>query len=201
MSEFWQCALIGEGSSDEALADVLERLMISLRPGDDVSVAPYQWIEEPGDRSVAGRLGALAEEPFDLVFVHRDADTAGWEAREREIFDVGDKRAVPVVPVVMTEAWALAALWDAGDFRRWLASHNGVRLAGIEGLRDPKQVLREYQSRESRGLPNAREFGRFRAELLRGIDIAGPVSELAAWRRLVGAIEEAVVRTRPYLGS
>ena len=53
-----------------------------------------------------------AETEYDLLFVHRDADAAGHEARTREIVDASanmelNVNRVPIVPVRATEAWIL----------------------------------------------------------------------------------------------
>ena len=72
--------------------------MLACRPGDDIAVEVYRP-EKATDRSVAAKLAAIAaDDVYDLVFVHRDADSAGWEAREKEIRSAGEKRAVPVIP-------------------------------------------------------------------------------------------------------
>ena len=107
MSGYWQCALVCEGGSDEPLAETLQSLMLARRPGDDIAVEVYRP-EKAENRSVAAKLAAIAaDDVYDLIFVHRDADSTGWEARAEEIRSAGEKRAVPVIPVRMTETWAL----------------------------------------------------------------------------------------------
>lgn len=41
MSDWWRCGFVGEGTSDDALVDVLGRLTMSLRPGDDIDVSKH----------------------------------------------------------------------------------------------------------------------------------------------------------------
>lgn len=201
VAEYWQCAFIGEGSSDDALAEVLERLMVSLRPGEDVVVSPHQWLEPPASKSVGAKLAALADEPYDLIFVHRDTDArtaASRESRVDEVAEAGDSRVVPVVPVVMTEAWALADLWSDPEFQGWLAAR-GWKRAGIETISDPKEELRAWLSRHQRTLLGDSEFSALRWEVLSAIDVNGDVAALPAWQRLIELIETAVVATRPHL--
>jgi hypothetical protein len=64
-------------------------------------------------KSVAGDLHQRIQEAIqgyelDLLFVHRDAESAGWERRREEIrANSGEFRVVAVVPVKMSEAWLL----------------------------------------------------------------------------------------------
>ena len=200
MSGYWQCALVCEGRSDEPLAETLQSLMLACRPGDDIAVEVYRP-EKATDRSVAAKLAAIAaDDVYDLVFVHRDADSAGWEAREKEIRSAGEKRAVPVIPVRMTETWALAHLWVEEECRKWLADNASVgRLRALEEVSDPKEMLRRWASRDRTSLLAGDDWGRFRSEAIRGIDVEGHVAELNAWRRLRERLEAAMIGCRPYL--
>ena len=77
---------MGEGTSDDALVDVLGRLTMSLRPGDDIDVSKHHWIERPSDRSVKGKVEALRTEPYDLIFIHRDSDAMGGDHEQRRFW-------------------------------------------------------------------------------------------------------------------
>lgn len=171
---------------------------MSLRPGDDIDVSKYHWIERPSDRSVKGKVEALRTEPYDLIFIHRDSDAMGWESRAKEILGCCDERVVPVITVRMTEAWAIAHLWSNGEFRGW-AKSKGVSLKTIESQADPKRLLREYCSRNLRELIPEAEFGYERARIIKSIDIDGCVSELKAWKKLCEQIKEAMVGVKPYI--
>ena len=135
---FIQCALVCEGRSDEPLAETLQSLMLACRPGDDIAVEVYRP-ERATDRSVTAKLAAIAaDDVYDLIFVHRDADSAEWEGREEEIRSAGEKRAVPVIPARMTETWALAHLRVEEECRKWLADNASVgRLRALEEVSDP----------------------------------------------------------------
>lgn len=201
MSEYWRCAFVGEGSSDERLVPVLERLLVSLRPGDDFAFEKHEWRRGSlPDRSVAAKIRALAAEPYDLVFAHRDADSAGIKVRIAECRECQDERVVPVVPIRMTEAWALADLYAEQDFQAWWS---GKRLGfdSIESCADPKSLLREYLSRNRNGLLSPRDFAAKRAEVLKGISVEGPVKRLEAWKMLCQEVEAAMCRVRPYLAG
>lgn len=104
----WYCCLLCEGSSDAALTNVLELLLTRLT-SEPASVSARLDLKG----SVREKLLALHRndaELYDLIFIHRDADTAGIEARLKEIRDAEDSvqdatitPVVPVVPVTMTE--------------------------------------------------------------------------------------------------
>ena len=160
MSGYWQCALVCEGRSDEPLAETLQSLMLACRPGDDIAVEVYRP-ERATDRSVAAKLAVIAaDDVYDLIFVHRDADSAGWEARAEEIRSAGEKRAVPVIPVRMTETWALAHLWAEEERRKWLADNASIgRLRALEEVSDPKKMLRRWASRGRTSLLAGDELG------------------------------------------
>ena len=202
MSGYWQCALVCEGGSDEPLAETLQSLMLTCRPGDDIAVEVYRP-ERATDRSVTAKLAAIAaDDVYDLIFVHRDADNAGWEARAEEIRSAGEKRAVPVIPVRMTETWALAHLWAEEECRKWLADNASVgRLRALEEVSDPKEMLRRWASRGRTSLLAGDDWGRFRSEAIRGIDVEGHVAELSAWRRLRERLEVTMIRCRPHLAG
>jgi len=176
--------------------------MLACRPGDDIAVEVYRP-EKAENRSVAAKLAAIAaDDVYDLVFVHRDADSAGWEARAEEIRSAGEKRAVPVIPVRMTETWALAHLWAEGECRKWLADNASVgRLRALEEVSDPKEMLRRWASRGRTSLLVGDDWGRFRSEAIRGIDVEGHVAELDAWRRLRERLEVAMIGCRPHLAG
>lgn len=204
MAEYWQCGFVGEGPSDDHLIPVLEELLMRLRPAADVVLEAHQWVEKPADRSVAAKVWALRGEPYDLIFLHRDADSVGWEARAQEIRaaaeSASDERLVPVIPIHMTEAWALADLWSQNDFREW-CSGEGLTFTSFERKADPKEILRQYLSREGRGLIAPKEFADASAGVLRNIAIDGPLKELDGWKRLIKEVREAMCRRMPHLDS
>ena len=202
MSGYWQCALVCEGRSYEPLAETLQSLMLACRPGDDIAVEVYRP-ERATDRSVTAKLAAIAaDDVYDLIFVHRDADSAGWEARAEEIRSAGEERAVPVIPERMTETWALAHLWAEGECRKWLADNASVgRLRALEEVSDPKKMLRRWASRDRTFLLAGDDWGRFRSEAIRGLDVVGHVAELGAWRRLRARREAALIGCRPHLAG
>jgi hypothetical protein len=146
--------LVGEGASDEALVWVIRWLLRQLLPGVRVEGGCANLGDLPSARDLAGRvIHAISEEPCDVLFVHRDADTAGRSPRVEEIGRaVHEARRrqgilipiVPVVPVRMRETWLLT---DEGAIRRAAGNPNGrmplnlPRVRDLERLADPKTAL------------------------------------------------------------
>ncbi|WP_321780434.1 hypothetical protein [Schaalia cardiffensis] len=198
MSEYWYCTFVGEGTSDDALVKVLGDLILHMRPGADVHIEPFEWIERPKDKSVASKAEKLRDEPFDLIFIHRDTDGKDWEARANEVLSIGDERLVPVIPIRMTEAWALASLWDQEPFQQW-CSKKGLSFDVFEKMADPKQMLKEYLSGEGRRLISDKDFSTERARVLEAIEIDGGVKRLKGWKELRKQIDVAMSRVRQHV--
>lgn len=205
-----QYTLLGDGPSDACLKHAIEwalrRCLAAPAPG---LVGSFIWREAPDARGTE-RLTplerkvayALNQAPCDLLFVHRDAESSGSDARLEEIERATEgcsSLTVPVVPVRMTEAWLLcreAAIRQAAD-----NPHGTTRLPiplvkHLEREKDPKDALRNCLdvASEKRG----RHLDRFRrdhgiraqrvAEL---IDDFSPLLVLPAFSRFVSDTRRA----------
>jgi hypothetical protein len=194
-----QFVFLREGSSDDGLIDHLQTLLVDA--GAD---------EVFGERRVfrgktEEKLRAFVDEDFhvDVIFVHRDADGAGREARVKEILEAagavdGCPRVIPVVPVRCTEAWLLS---DEAAIRlvagKPSATHHidMPNLALVEGIADPKSTLKDLigQASDASGGDLARinrEFDRNRSVLLGRLDPFGRVVSLDSWAQLVADIRD-----------
>lgn len=196
--------LICEGSSDAALIYHIQKMLIHCGASEADGTASHRG------RSISEkiRLGLREYGAADLLLVHRDADSAGSDARYAEIEEGVDDSGycgawVAVVPVRMMEAWLLA---DEMAIRRVAGRPRGtapLRLpppGGLEGLADPKQRLREalLNAGEPRG-PRRRKrfsagFGGFRRQLAENLPLGGPLEEVPAWVRFRNDVA-AVLRT------
>lgn len=191
--------LVCEGPSDAALVQPLEALCVEVGASEVSGVAPdLAVLPVPPGRSVAEKVdAALKLEPnANLVFVHRDSDNRDHVARYQEVATAltgHNRQWVAVVPVQETEAWLLV---DPQAIRVAASHPNGKDPLGlphvrrIEELASPKEVLR--QALITACGYTGRRLQRFRkripsihANLVRGIDINGPIKELPAWVRLV----------------
>ncbi|WP_143222784.1 hypothetical protein [Actinomyces oris] len=204
----WYCCLLCEGSSDGALANVLEVLLTQLTC-EPASVSARLDLKG----SVEAKLGTLQKndaELYDLIFIHRDADNAGLKARINEIGNaVGAIEfthpvpVVPVVPVTMTETWALASLLDDQECGTWLRREASLSESTLENRKDTKRLLHHLLSRH---IPNGEllDIGTFsvqRAKILAELNTANgsTLSRLNAWKTMLSEIQNAIHRARPWI--
>lgn len=141
--------LVADGTSDRALVPVLEWLLHTTLPGCAIQSewADFRRLPQPPS-GLAERIAMAVDLfPCDLLFVHRDAETATRRKRVAEIQEARAGIEVPavcVVPVRMTEAWLL---FDEAAIRRASGNPNGTiplklpPLKTIEQLADPKDAL------------------------------------------------------------
>lgn len=194
--DYCQFALLHEGPSDAGLVAVLETLLVEAGFDEVYGEARLK------KGSVGETLASMADnqESFHVVFVHRDADRAGRDARAAEIsraamsvtWAAGDEpRVVPVIPVTMTEAWLLleeTAIRAICGNPRGTEALNLPKLHEIEGIADPKTLLfdalRKAAPRGGRRRVTDREVGSWRSRLLERLDVHGQVTQLSAWKAL-----------------
>jgi hypothetical protein len=148
-------SLMGEGSSDQSLLFIIRWLLGQHVSGVEIIGT---W-PEAGERTAGRDLGeriveCVKAEQSHLLFVHRDADNAGREARVIEIaraMTVARRWlpilpiVVPVVPVRMIETWLLtdeAAIREAARNPSGRMSLPLPRVRDLERIVDPKVVLR-----------------------------------------------------------
>jgi hypothetical protein len=198
--------LLREGSTDNNLMDLLGALLVSA--GADEAI--------PDVRSYGGttadKLERLLNEgaSIDLIFIHRDADRAGYSAREAEIFDAANKfekcpPVIPVTPTTMTESWLLldeAEIRAVANNPSGRADLNLPTLQGVENVADAKQRLKEalviasgLTGRRLEKFNTERNFAIQRSLLLQRLDLEGSVSVLSAFCRLTEDIESFILRT------
>jgi hypothetical protein len=129
--------LLGDGGTDRALVPIVEWAIHRLDPGVDILEPEFRKRSgSVADFLRAFRTGAM------LVFVHRDAESEGYEKRVAEFASSLPGNVVPVIPVRMTEAWLLsdaAAIARAAD--RPEARVIVPPLDRLEDVPDPKQLL------------------------------------------------------------
>ena len=102
--------LVCEGQSDAGLVPHIQQMIIEN--SGEAEVQGEHWCHGSQlESKIRGGLKA-ADNMVDLLFVHRDANNAGADARQREIdlavaAALKAPRFVAVIPVRMTEAWLL----------------------------------------------------------------------------------------------
>ena len=187
-----QCLLVCEGSSDDPLTTHIQQLLniYGRHPADfNISIDGQQLVDK-----VLNGLGMASH--YDLLFIHRDADRAGVDARYREMTEAIRQSKytgpwVGVVPVRMTEAWLLL---DEAAIRKVVRRPNG---SGPVTLPSPNEVERRANPRdllnsalldasEARGRRRddlRRNLSTLRRNLLRALPVGGPLEQLASWTR------------------
>lgn len=140
--------LLAEGSSDRALRFVLDWV---LRQNTSRNFSGH-WADlrlcTPRPSGLQAKVSmALQLFPCDILFVHRDGDKAGREARVKEIRKaVGEMCCVSVVPVRAQETWLLFnedAIRHAAGRPAGLAKLGLPAMSTLEATADPKKVLRQ----------------------------------------------------------
>lgn len=190
------CTLLGDGSSDRVLEHPIRWLLRDLCRNVAVQ---FEWAElsklPKPPRDLSERLSAAVDlYPAEILFVHRDAEREGREARVLEIEEaarnaLGDNCApfVCVVPVRMTEAWFI---FDERAIRQAAGNPSGSMplqmptLQNIEHEPDPKSILEQLLI-EATGLGSHRKR-RFRSSsafhrLAQLTDNYAPLRELSAF--------------------
>lgn len=195
--------LVADGTSDESLLPLIYMMFNERYP--DLPVSGEFAVNLPPARDgLQARLSAaLKQFPCDLLFVHRDSENQSHVHRENEIaaaIQDQERRAVPVVPVRMLEAWLLH---NEQLVRRAAGNPNGTAalnlpvLARLETVPDPKLVLlaalraaSELTGRRLRTF-NERACLRRIAELVESLQ---PLRTLPSFQRFEAAFVHAVTR-------
>ena len=182
-----------EGPSDAGLVPHIERLIAEV--GEIETEGEVWFYGRRLPHKIRNGLEA-ADGMVDLLFVHRDANSAGAQARFDEIENaaraVADApRWVGVVPVRMTEAWLIL---DEAAIRAAVGRPNGrtplhlPTTNEVERRANPKEILAsallaasEASGRRRKEIK--RDFGTLRQRLLRNLPIDGPVTQLDSWAR------------------
>jgi len=156
-------ALIGDGTSDQALAWIITWAIRRLHP--DATLRNVGFSARRGRSLVETVQSAASELKPDLLFVHRDAERVPLAERREEIPE--ETGVVKVVPVRMTEAWLLI---DIEAIRCAAGNPNGTigldlpPVQKLERLPDPKGLLQKLLV-EASELQSPRRKKRFKRDL------------------------------------
>ncbi len=197
--------LLADGSSDRALLPILTWLLRQSCGAIPIEAefADLRRLPYP-PKKLSERIHWSVElYPCDLLFVHRDAESAPIEVREAEIRKAlkessveGSVRVVCVVPVRMQEAWLLI---DEAALRRAAGNPNGTQplampdVQRLEELTDPKQLIRDLLRQASELQGRRLERFNWRSSAHRVAEIIDDFSilyRLTAFQRLAAAVEQ-----------
>ena len=189
--------LVCEGQSDTGLVSHIQRMIIES--SGESEVQGELWFRGSSlESKLRGGLRAADNMAgmVDMLFVHRDANRAGADARRGEIDRAvaatpGVPRSIAVIPVRMTEAWLLL---DEAAIRKVVGNPHGRAPLGLptpheaERRSDPKRILADalLAASETTGRRRRRiqrDFTRFRRQLLVNLPIGGPLEQLPSWAR------------------
>ena len=187
-----QCLLVCEGSSDAPLTTHIRQLLNSYgsRPADfNISIDGHRLVDK-----VLNGLNMASH--YDLIFIHRDADRAGVDARHSEIADAIRQSEytgpwVGLVPVRMTEAWLLL---DEAAIRRVVRRPHGTAPMTlpspneVERRANPREILNSalLDASEARGRRRddlRRNLPTLRRDLMQSLPIGGSLEQLESWAR------------------
>ncbi len=196
--------LICDGSSDVGLGNHIQALLIRL------GATEVNWTSSHTGRRLADKIRHGLEQFGDpnLLFVHRDAESAEPDARYDEIASAIDSANytgpwVGVVPRRMTEAWLLL---DEFSLRSIVGRPRGTEPLGLpvprdaERLPNPKERL--HQALLAACVPRGRrrrkrfesQWEHYRNRLLDNLPIGGPLEQVPSWVRFrddtVAALQE-----------
>ena len=184
--------LVCEGKSDAPLASHIRQV-----------IDGYGYPTVDFDVSTDGRLlvdkirnGLELLPRYNLLFVHRDADAAGSEARYREIENAAREAEyqgpwVGIVPVRMTEAWILLderAIRQVAGKPRGRETLDLPRPRLVERIPNPKAELERVllAANGVRGR-RRREFlvsiPAMHRRLLQNLPVGGPLEQLESWSK------------------
>jgi len=186
---------LAEGSSDKALMDILRWAIKQQLPNVAVhgNHADLRRLRKAPKELRERIVEAVKLYPCDVLFVHRDSDTALPQHRKDEIqrayagSGLSYRRLVCVIPVRMTEAWLLL---DEDAIREAAGNPNGKEPLNLpkdpDQIANPKDVLGQLL-RQASGLTRRRRKS-FRPE--RHIwQIPGCMKDFRILRRLKAFVD------------
>jgi hypothetical protein len=208
--------LYSDGSSNQVLLPVISWLLRSHLPRIAVQ---GKWADlrrlrtPPPKNNIPERIRwSLELYPCELLFIHRDAETATIEQRISEI-DIAVQTArrnntpvpltIPVMPVRMLEAWFL---FDIAAIRMAAGNPSGTqhlclpRFNVIENLPNPKEILHNLL-RDASGLSGHRldSFNPHSAfhRIPDFIENFAPLRQLSSFQALEESIQQVISSIYP----
>jgi len=147
--------LIADGSSDKTLLSIIKWLLDDLYPKVPTQgiLADFRGLPNP-PKTLSQKLNlAKRYYPFDIVFVHRDAESINPKSivqRQAEIQkEIGKSeygKTVCIIPIKMMETWLLIdpeAIKKAAGNRNYAGKINLPALKKLEKENQPKKLLHE----------------------------------------------------------
>jgi hypothetical protein len=145
--------LIADGSSDVTLLRIIKWSLDDLYPRlpNDGSFADFRNIQDPPKKLNDKVRIAKLYYPFDILFVHRDAESTNTKMIAQRFQEINNEleeedfdKTICIVPIKMMEAWLLFdedAIKKAAGNRNYRGSINLPQIKTIENHNQPKDLL------------------------------------------------------------
>ena len=201
--------LIADGSSDITLLKIIKWSLDDLYPRfpNDGSFADFRNIKEPPKRLKDKVSKAKLYYPFDILFVHRDAESTSVRMiaqRSEEInFELQEEdfdKTICLVPVKMMETWLLIdveAIKKAAGNRNYSGAINLPPIRTLEKENQPKDLLHSLL-RDASG-KKGRNLKKFNIDktvhlVAENIEDFSPLRNLAAFQAFETELKKVVDR-------
>jgi len=153
--------LIADGSSDKTLLEIIKWSLDNLYPTlpNDESFADFRFLPQPPKGLKEKVIAAKYYYPFDILFIHRDAESIIPQVIEQrrteirvEVGEVEFQNVVCLVPIKMMEAWLLIdkeAIKKAAGNKNYKGVIDLPQVRNLERENQPKNVLHELLANAS----------------------------------------------------
>jgi hypothetical protein len=188
--------LIADGSSDKTLMQIIKWSLDDLFPQlpNEGSFADFRNIQNP-PKNLKDKVKLVSiYYPFDILFIHRDAETTDLKRIEQRKIEISNeltydyiKKIVCVIPIKMMETWLLfdiEAIKKAAGNRNYKGEINVPQIKNLEKEQQPKILLHDLL-KEASGLKgrHLRNFNTDKAVHLvaENIEDFSPLKKLTAF--------------------
>lgn len=185
--------LIADGSSDKTLLKIIKWSLDNLYPKlpNEGNFADFRSLPDPPKGIENKVISAKKYFPFDILFIHRDAETISSKSINQRVDEIRKElnpkdfeNAICLVPIKMMETWLLIdleAIKRAAGNRNYRGKLDIPELKNLENEQQPKKLLHELL-KESSGLKgrNLKKFNTDKAVHL----VAENIDDFSALRNL-----------------
>lgn len=199
--------LIADGSSDKTLLHIIKWTMDCMYPKlpSKACFADFTRLQDPPKTLQEKVCDAERLYPFDILFIHRDAESTDVIKIEQRFSQINKGlsagvaiKTVPIVPIKMMESWFL---FDIDAIKRAAGNRNysgKIHLPSIsitEKEQQPKDLLHAIL-REASGL-KGRSLDKFNVNkavhlVAENITDFSPLRDLKAFKRFEDSLKQAV---------
>jgi len=185
--------LIADGSSDKTLLQIIKWSLDDLYPKlpNEGMFADFRSLPKPPKELKHKVKSALKYYPYDILFIHRDAEKNDFKMIKRRIAEIRKElqddefsKTICVIPIKMMESWLLfdsEAIKKASGNRNYKGIINLPSIKKVENENQPKIVLHDLL-KEASGLKgrNLKNFNIDKAVHL----VAENIEDFSALRNL-----------------